>query len=407
MNITRHYAQSGTWSTPAPGASARRTGIAPGLIFLSVALSALAAFVTLLLPVAAADLPESVAIVASDGPPPTKDQLAFRNLYQLNRSMQTVFTSALGVTQKNLRDRIPLVMGLFSAQGGRFILYRPGQPPLEAPPVPPIYQIAKAAAHSALATYGLTAPVIKDSKADQSWVAPMREFRTEVQTARDSLDDLAITAEERAIVRATLDRVQTFLDTCLKNGSFTYDEVVAFARGVEPYAEKLIGLAATAQVTHWYEVLAEWKVLLGKDWDRTYGLTNSLFPTRQNNILFTIMVQFMGEDEINRRLFMFETTDFQTTPEEMFSLYARYVNDRGLSKVFFNYEDLMSHELLNGGARKLIVSESERREMKAVLPPLAPLNSNEWPWIVNPDKGSGPRSLEDLHGGGYLDPLPK
>lgn len=352
--------------------------------------------------VLAADLPPSVAITASDAPPPAPDQLAFQNIYQLNKTMLLAFESALGVTQQNLRDQVPLVMGLFSGQGGRFLLYRPGQPPLEAPPVPRIYQIAKATAHTALATYCLVAPVLKDPKANQSWVAPMRTLRTQVGTALDSLPDLQVKDGERALLKETLEMMAAFLDTSLRNGSFTYEDVVAFARGVEPNAEKLIDVAATAQVTHWFEVLTEWKKMMGVDWDRTYALTNSLFPTRQNNILFTILVQFMGEDAINRRLFMFETTNFQTTPEEMFSLYARYINDRGLSKVFFNYEDLMSHELLNGGARKLIVSESERRGMKAILPPLAPLNSTEWPWLVNPDKGSGPRSLEDIHEAGLL-----
>ena len=56
--------------------------------------------------------------------------------------------------------------------------------------------------------------------------------------------------------------------------------------------------------------------------------------------------------------------------------------------------------------QQVIASESERRGMKLLLPPLAPLNSNEWPWIVNQEKGSGPRSLEDLHSQGYLPPLP-
>ena len=364
------------------------------------------AIALLILPAMAVDLPESVEIITSDAPTPTKEQLAFDNIYQLNKSMHAIFSSDLSITQQTIRNRFPLIMGLFSDSGGRFILYRPGQPPLEAPPVPPLYQIAKAAAHSSLAAYGLVIPALRDPKANQSWVAPMLTFRTQVQTARESVDNLSITTDERATVRAVLDRVQLFLDTCLKNGTFTYVEVEEFARGVEPFAEKLIGLAAKAQVSHWYEVLAEWKALLGADWDHTYALTNSLFPTRQNNILFTIMAQFMGEEKINRQLFMFETTDFQTTPEEMFTLYARYIHDRGLSKVFFNYEYLMSHELLNGGARKVIASESERRGMKLLLPPLAPLNSNEWPWIVNQEKGSGPRSLEDLHSQGYLPPLP-
>ncbi len=353
-----------------------------------------------------AALPDSVSFVVSNAPVLTKEQLAFRNIYQLNSSMQTIFDKNLKVTQKNLRDRAPVIMGLFSASGGQFILYRPGQQPLEAPPVPPIYQIAKATAHSALASYGLVVSALKDSKSDQSWVAPMQTFRTQVQAAKESIDSLAVSTEDKALVQVVLERVQTFLDTCLKNGSYTYDEVEAFARGVEPYAEKLIGLAATAQVSHFYEVLSTWKSLLGNDWDRTYGLTNSLFPTRQNNILFTIMVQFMGEEKINQQLFMFETTSFQTTPDEMLTLLSRYINDRGLSKVFFNYEYLMSHELLNGGARKVIIAESKRRDMKLALPPLAHLNSTEWPWLVSQDKGSGPRSLDDLHKEGYLPPLP-
>lgn len=353
------------------------------------------------------ELPPSVAVTASDAPPPTADQLAFQNIYQLNKTMLSSFDLALGVTQQNLRDRVPLIMALFSGQGGRFILYRPGQPPLEAPPVPREYQIAKATAHSALAIYSIVAPVLKDPKANQSWVAPMRTTRTQLQTALDSLKDLKVKDDERALLKDTLEKMALFLDACLSKGSFTYEDVVAFARGVEPNAEKLIDVAATAQVTHWYDVLTEWKKLLGDDWQHTYALTNSLFPTRQNNILFTIMVQFLGEDAINQRLFMFETTNFQTTPEEMFSLYARYINDRGLSKVFFNYEDLMSHELLNGGARKIIAAESERRGMRAVLPTLAPLNSTEWPWLVNPNKGSGPRSLEDIHEAGLLAPPKK
>jgi len=351
-------------------------------------------------------LPDSVLFVVSNAPVLTKEQLAFRNIYQLNSAMETTFEKNLKVTQKNLLDRAPVIMGLFSASGGKFILYRPGQQPLEAPPVPPIYQIAKATAHSTLATYGLVVSALKDSKSDQSWVAPMQTFRTQVQAAKESIDSLAISTENKALVQVVLDRVQTFLDTCLKNGAFTYDEVQAFARGVEPYAEKLIGVAATAQVSHFYEVLSTWKSLLGNDWDRTYGLTNSLFPTRQNNILFTIMVQFMGVEKINQQLFMFETTSFQTTPDEMLSLLSRYVNDQGLGKVFFNYEYLMSHELLNGGARKVIIAESTRRNMKLALPPLAHLNSNEWPWLVSQDKGSGPRSLDDLHKEGYLPPLP-
>ena len=96
------------------------------------------ALVLLIVPAMAVDLPDSVDLVTSNAPPPTKEHLAFDNIYQLNKSMQTIFSSDLSVTQENIRNRFPLIMGLFSDSGGRFILYRPGQPPLEAPPVAPI-----------------------------------------------------------------------------------------------------------------------------------------------------------------------------------------------------------------------------------------------------------------------------
>ena len=34
------------------------------------------------------------------------------------------------------------------------------------------------------------------------------------------------------------------------------------------------------------------KTMLGSDWDKTYGVTSSLYVTRTNNILFTVMAQF-------------------------------------------------------------------------------------------------------------------
>ena len=97
-------------------------------------------------------------VVLNSAPPPTKDQLAFQSVYQLNNSMFNIYDSALGIYQKNIRARVPLIMALFSGQGGRFILYRPGQAPLEAPSVPTIYPAAKAVGHCAMATYACLRP---------------------------------------------------------------------------------------------------------------------------------------------------------------------------------------------------------------------------------------------------------
>jgi hypothetical protein len=351
------------------------------------------------------DVPDFLReVVINAAPPPDKQDLAFHNVYQLNNTMFAIYDNALGIYKKNIRARVPLIMALFSGKGGRFILYRPGQEPLEAASVAPIYQLAKSVGHCAMATYECVAPYIANAKADQSWMPMMRDYRVEVQTAKDSITNLDIKPEEKTLLQDTLAKMLTFMDACLKNGTFTYNDVESYARGVEPNAEKLIAVASSAQVGHWFEVLTEWKKLLGKDWDRTYGLSNSIYVARQNNILFSVLVQFMGVEAINNRLLMLETTDFQTTPEDMLTAFARILSDRALGKVFFNNDRLMDYELLGFGGRAAIEKEMAKLGKTAVLPPLVPFNSTEWPWKIDPKTGSGPKSFDDLHQLGLLKP---
>ncbi len=341
-------------------------------------------------------------VVITSEKAPSKDKLAARSIYQLNNSMFNIYDNSLAIYQKNIRARVPLIMALFSGKGGRFILYRPGQEPLEAPSVPPIYQAAKSVGHCAMATYACVAPYVADAKGNPSWIPLMKSYRQEVKMAKEGIADLDVKPEEQALLQDTLGKVLAFMDTCLKNGTFTYADVEAYARGVEPNCEKLIAVATTAQVGHWFKVLGEWKKLLGKDWDRTYALSNSIYVARQNNILFSILVQFMGEEAINDHLILLETTDFQATPDDMMQAFARIVSDRVLGKVFFNNDRLMDYELLGFGGRAAIEKEMEKLGKKAILPPLVPFNSTAWPFKTDPSKGSGPKSFDDLHGDGLL-----
>jgi hypothetical protein len=343
-------------------------------------------------------------VVIKAAPPVTKEQRAGQAVYQLNNSMFNIYDNSLDIYQKNIRARVPLIMALFSGTGGRFSLYRPGQEPLEAPSVPPIYQAAKSVGHCAMATYACVAPYIANSKEDHAWMPLMKSYRTEVQTAKDAILDLAIKPEEQALLQDTLSKVITFMDTCLKNGGYNYADVEAYARGVEPNCEKLIAVASSNQVGHWFQVLTEWKKLLGDDWNHTYALANSIYVARQNNILFSVLVQFFGEQAINDRLLLLETTDFQTTPELMMQAFARIISDRALGKMFFNNDRLMDYELLGWGGRAAIEKEMANLGKKPILPPLVPFNSTEWPWKIDPKSGTGPKSFDDLHAAGLLKP---
>lgn len=329
-----------------------------------------------------------------------KAKVAMDDVRQLNTSMFGFYEKGLVKFQKNFPH--PLIMALFSGTGGRFILYRPGQPPLEAPPVPPVYEIMKSVGHTAMGTYALVAPYIPDAATDQGWVEDMKAYRKTVQTAKDNVANLDITPEQKALVNDVLGRVLTFMNTSLKNGTFTAADVQAYTRGVEPDCEKLIAIASSAQVGHWFEVMTAWKKLLGPQWDQTYALSNSIYVARQNNILFSILVQFMGEKAINNRLILLETTDFQASPNDMRTAFSRIASDRILGKYFFNDDRLMDYELLGWGGRKAIEVDMAKLGKKAILPPLVPINSTEWPWKTDVTKGSGPRSFEDLHKMGLL-----
>ena len=232
----------------------------------------------------------------------------------------------------------------------------------------------------------------------------MKNYRLEVQTAKDAIVDLAIKPEEQALLQDTLKQVLAFMDSCLKNGSYTYNDVETYARGVEPNLEKLIAVASSNQVAHWFQVLTEWKKLLGDDWNHTYALANSIYVARQNNILFSVLVQFFGEQAINDRILLLETTDFQTTPELMLTAFARIISDRALGKVFFNNDRLMDYELLGFGGRAAIETEMAKLGKTPLLPPLVPFNSTEWPFKIDPKSGSGPKSFDDLHKAGLLKP---
>ena len=154
------------------------------------------------------------------------------------------------------------------------------------------------------------------------------------------------------------------------------------------------------------DVLEGWQTELGDDWKRTYAVSNSLYVARQNNILFSVLVQFMGTETMGDRLLLIETPEFETTPEKMLDVLGRIVADRSLGEVFFRDYFLMDVELLGGGGRAAIEREMAKRGKEALLPPLVPFRSNDWPWKADPSKGTGAARLEDVAFGCPVRPDP-
>ena len=340
-------------------------------------------------------VPEFLRVVVSEEEPASERTVAEQSVLALNSAMMVIYDDALAKYTRNMRRHVPIILALFSGEGGRMILYRPGQEPLVADPVPIAYQLAKSVGHSSMAIYQLVAPYLARAS-DRSWRAPMQAYRARNAAALENLDALDLPGADREVLRAIVDRNLEFMDVCLRKGSFSYHELEAFARECTPHAARTIGIGARAQVGHWMGVVESWKAMLGDDWDRAYAVTNSLYVTRQNNVLFTVLAQFMGQEAMGDRLLLIETPDFTTTPEAMLELLTRIVSDRGIGKVFFKDYYLMDAELLGGGARKVIEQEANRRGMVPLLPTLAPFYSNDWPWKTDPTRGKGPSSLEEV-----------
>src|SRR5262245_59869523 len=93
----------------------------------------------------------------------TPTDMAAKNMIALNTSMFELYSDAGKVFQQNILNRHPVILALFSGSGGRFILYRPGQAPLEAPSVPVAYQLVKSVGHSTMALSQVVGPYLDNS----------------------------------------------------------------------------------------------------------------------------------------------------------------------------------------------------------------------------------------------------
>ena len=320
-------------------------------------------------------------------------EIATNNVLALNTGMFELYGAAAGIFRRNILAKHPVILGLFSGAGGRFILYRPGMAPLEAPSVPISYQLLKSVGHSTMALTQIVGPYL-DNPADQSWRGSMLAYRSRMQSALDGLDATALPAGWRDNNRTILQNNITFMDDCLAKGAISLAAVQDFAKKQGPLLKHDIAWAAQTQVAHWMGVLAEWKAMLGSDWDKTYAASNTIYVARQNNILFSVLAQFFGPEAINNRLVLIETISFTTTPDEMLESLTRIIADRSVGALFFDNYYLMDFELMGGDARAAIIEEGAKLKITPTLPPQVPFGSRQWPTLIT--SGPGAKTLADL-----------
>ena len=320
-------------------------------------------------------------------------ETATKNVLALNTGMFELYGDAGKIFQSNILNQHPVILGLFSGDGGKFILYRPDQAPLDAPPVPVVYQLLKSVGHSTMALAEVVGPYLNNPD-DQAWRGSMTAYRSRMKSALDGLDATPMPPEWRDNNRTILENNIAFMDECLSKGAISFAALKAFSEKQTPYLKRDVTWAAQTQVAHWMTVIGDWKTTLGADWDKTYAASNTIYVARQNNVLFSVLAQFFGPGAINDRLLLIETVSFTTTRADMLDSLTRIIADRSVGSLFFGNYHLMDYELMGGDARAAIIAESGKRGMTPFLPPAVPFGSHQWPTLVTP--GTGPASIADL-----------
>lgn len=315
-------------------------------------------------------------------------------ILKLNSEMHGLYGGALKDAQLDLLSGHPVILARFTGQGGDMLLYRPGQAPLVAERVPIRYELVKSVGHSAMGVFAHSYANL--DKPASAWRDGLTSFRDTHQEAQAQIPLLDLPKDWKDTLLRVIKLNTAFMDQALIEGKISEEALQKFAQDQNSDLRKLIAWAAETQVDHWMSVLDGWKAMLGPDWDKTYACSNTLYVTRQNNILFQVLAQYFGKSALNTRLFLFETTAFTTEPEQMLGLMARIVADRQVGNAFFDDPYLMDYELMGGDAHRAIVKQMEKRGRTPLLPPLVPFRSNEWPMRHDPKEGSGPAQLEEI-----------
>jgi len=138
-------------------------------------------------------------------------EVGTKNILQLNTSMFELYDNASKIFQTIFLAQHPVILGLFSGAGGRFILYRPGKAPIEAPSVPIVYQLMKSVGHSTMALAEVVLPYL-DSPNDHSWRGALAAYRSRMQSALDGLDATPMRDDWRPTNRAILQNNIAFMD---------------------------------------------------------------------------------------------------------------------------------------------------------------------------------------------------
>ena len=163
----------------------------------------------------------------------------FEAIYQLNRDKTEIYSHNLELFQKNILAEHPVILALFSSQGGRLILYRPGHEPIEAPNVPEEYQIVKSIGHSTLALYSFAVAYTDESN------QLLKNFLADNQKTLSALENLELEPQIKDDAKTILHNNILAIESYLEKSSVSIEDIRAYT------AQQLPSLKSADDLHRW------------------------------------------------------------------------------------------------------------------------------------------------------------
>jgi hypothetical protein len=284
---------------------------------------------------------------------------AVNNIMAIAPEMFTTLKEQQDFYQQALLAKHPIIVALFNPEGGQFILYQPNQAPQVAAPFPEGQNFAIAAAiqHTVMGVYEVGMQGLIDKNID--WQNKLRSVQAKIETANNGIASLPISPAEKQLCQTILNQSDAFITKTLKENTLSQSSLDNYAQSLKPSFEKLTKIVATYQVTHWMQVVAQWKKELGSNWQNTYAVVMYIQVPPSSNTFLNVLTSYMNKDALNQHLFSFSSDSYTPTAEQALSLLAKAKPDKTLAKTVYG-QYYWSYTGIQGATARGIVNEQSK-----------------------------------------------
>jgi len=287
---------------------------------------------------------------------------AIRDLLVLSPNMISTLQEQQVLYKNAFMKRHNIIVALFSPAGGKFILYRKGKLPLEAPLVPQHqnYELATIIEHAAMEPYLLSVLDRYNPLKKSDYMSQMRDLQKKITQASNDVNNLPVTPNEKKLFHSILNLSNQYINVTIERNVFLKNTSDEYARNLKPYLVELTQTIANDQVGHWMSVIRDWKLMLGSDWQNTYAVIVYINTKPKNNIFLDILIHFMGKKAVGNQLYYFTTISYIPTADEALNLLARELPDQQLASQIYGDYFLKYSQILGIAARKAMLQSCSR-----------------------------------------------